>query len=94
MVCPECGKDKYIHTNGKKQCLTCGYEEGSAVAEGAENPALFKTRAASQRPIEREHDGCDNVTLRLSRIRLVRGDRRRVYVCNYCDYEEEHGEER
>jgi len=64
------------------------------MTKGAGNPALFKTQVASQQPIERKHDGCDNVTLRLSRIRLVRGDRCRVYVCNYCDYEEEHGEER
>jgi len=62
------------------------------MTKGTENPALFKTRASSQQPIERKHNGCDNVILRLSRIRLVRGDRRRVYVCNYCDYEEEQRE--
>jgi len=94
MVCPRCGKDKYIRTSGKKQCLGCGYEEGSAVAEGAENPALFKTLVANQQPIERKHNGCDNATLRLSRIRLIQGNRRMVYVCNDCGYEEEcEGEE-
>ena len=39
MVCPRCGKDKYIRTSGKKQCLGCGYEEGSADDKGNGKPS-------------------------------------------------------
>ena len=53
MVCPRCGKDKYIHTNGKKQCLTCGYEEGGASGKGSRKPSSIQD-AGSKSAANRE----------------------------------------
>jgi len=83
-MCPDCKSHRYIMTNGKKQCLSCGYEEETM----SENPALFKTRV-DQKTITKRHKGCDNTVLRLSRIKLRRGRRSIVYVCGKCYYEEE-----
>ena len=54
-----------------------------------ENPALFKTRV-DQQTMKKKHEGCDNNILRMSRVRLVRGRRSIVYICNDCGYEVEH----
>ena len=86
MICPKCDKEKLVRTSGKKLCMGCGYEEGGNMAG---NPALFKTKVKDKQAIEKKHNGCDDTTLRISRVRLREGRRYMVYVCNSCSYEEE-----
>jgi len=41
-MCPRCSKDKYIHTNGKRQCLGCGYERGDTDDKEGRKPSSIQ----------------------------------------------------